>query len=112
MASPVFAIDSAMLGIDRLSGNDWQLNDIKLEVTGLNQTPQIKLRATKLILPKPFHDVTLADIQCHDFSWQENDLECKRGRASVKSKYWQSPSTAFSFRLTNTAALLIYRMLG
>lgn len=73
---------------------------VRLAVIGLNQTQQqFKLSATQLIFPKPFDDIKLLDIQCDRFTWRVDEISCTGGGAQLKSAYWQSPKTKFTFKL-------------
>lgn len=97
----VYAIDTAELDAGSIAGKDWKLEGVTLAFIDLNQKkPQFRMSATKLTLPKPFHDLFLADIRCNDFTWDQDELHCNQGRASVRSAYWQSPTTNFSFHLS------------
>ncbi len=101
MAMPIAAVDMGALDVGSIAGEGWKLEGVKFAVIDLNQKkPQFLLSATKLTLPKPFNDLSLADIRCNDFTWNEDELHCNQGRASVRSAYWQSPSTEFSFHLS------------
>ncbi|MEQ1486170.1 C4-dicarboxylate ABC transporter [Methyloglobulus sp.] len=116
IANAVYAIDTAILDAGSITGKDWKLEGVALAVIDLNQKkPQFKLSATKLTLPKPFHDLSLADIRCYNFTWDHDELHCNQGRASVRSAYWQSPTTNFSFHLgpkLNTFKLEDARLAG
>ncbi len=84
-----------------LSANGWQLQGINIALTDLKQTPQkLALTIDKLSLPEPFDDLTLANIRCTSFTWQNKELLCKQGRAQIHSKRWQSPTANFSFHVT------------
>ncbi|ESS71807.1 hypothetical protein MGMO_88c00180 [Methyloglobulus morosus KoM1] len=97
---PIAAVDTGVLDVGAIAGEGWKLEGVNVAVIGLNQKkPQFLLSATKLTLPKPFNDFTLANIYCNDFTWNHDEVDCKQGRASVRSVYWQSPATNFSFRL-------------
>ncbi|MEQ1543422.1 C4-dicarboxylate ABC transporter [Methyloglobulus sp.] len=101
IANAVYAIDTAKLDAGSIAGKDWKLEGVTLALIDLNQKkPQFKMSATKLTLPKPFNDFSLADIRCNDFTWDHDELHCNQGRASVRSAYWQSPTTNFSFHLS------------
>jgi hypothetical protein len=101
ITNAVSAVDIANLNVGSITSKDWKLEGVALAVIDLNQKkPQFKLSATKLTLPKPFHDLSLADICCNDFTWDQDELHCNQGRASVRSAYWQSPTTNFSFHLS------------
>lgn len=116
MALPVSALDAASLDIGSMASKSWKLEGVTLAVSGLNQKkPQLSLSATKLTLPKPFDDLSLANIRCNDFTWDHDELHCNQGRAAVRSAYWQSPTTNFSFHLSpkkNTFKLESARLAG
>jgi hypothetical protein len=100
IAMPIRAVDTGVLDVGAIAGEGWKLEGVNVAVIGLNQKkPQFLLYATKLTLSKPFNDFTLANIQCNDFTWGRDEIKCNQGRASVRSAYWQSPATNFSFRL-------------
>ncbi len=99
------AIDTALLDANKITGTIWQLEDVKLSLGDLNnKQSQFLLSAAKLILPKPFNDLSLADIHCDKLVWSQNEMDCLQGSASVKSSYWQSPSTDFTFHLNPKAS--------
>jgi hypothetical protein len=116
IANGVYAIDAAKLDIGSIKSKDWKLEGVALAVIDLNQKKaQFKMSASKLTLPKPFNDLSLADIRCNDFTWDHDELHCNQGRASVRSAYWQSPMTNFSFHLSpklNTFKLEDARLAG
>lgn len=116
MATPVNALDAALLDVGSIAGKGWKLEGVTLAVSDLNQKKtQLSLSATKLTLPKPFNDLTLVNIHCNDFTWDHDELHCNQGRASVRSAYWQSPTTNFSFHLSpkkNTFKLEDTRLAG
>ena len=94
------AVELATLDVGIITGRDWKLEGVKLELGDLNQPkPQFRMSATKLTLPKPFNDLALAHIHCIDFTWDHEEIKCSQGSASVRSAYWQSPTTKFSFHL-------------
>jgi hypothetical protein len=101
VAMPTKAVDTGVLDVDSITGEGWKLEGVKFALIDLNQKkPQFKMSATKLTLPKPFNDLSLADIRCNDFTWDHDELHCNQGKASVRSAYWQSPTTNFSFHLS------------
>lgn len=111
-----YAVDTTSLDVGTIAGNGWKLEGVKLAITRLDQKqPQFKISATKLALPKPFDDLSLANIMCDHFAWSHDAVECKQGKASVKSTYWQSPETRFYIRLgdnNNTIRLENARLMG
>jgi hypothetical protein len=98
---PVAAIDTGVLDVGTITGEGWKLEGVKFALIDLNQKkPQFRMSASNLTLPKPFNDLSLADIRCNDFTWDHDELHCSQGKASVRSAYWQSPTTNFSFHLS------------
>lgn len=90
-----------MLDVAKIIGKTWKLEGVKLSLSELDKKQsQFILSATKLTLPKPFNDLSLADIRCDAVIWTQNDIDCRQGRASVKSHYWQSPTTHFAFHIS------------
>ncbi|MFA6051584.1 MAG: C4-dicarboxylate ABC transporter [Methylobacter sp.] len=95
------ALDDVSLNVGTLSANGWQLEGVNIALTDLAQTPQkLALTIDKLSLPEPFNDLTLVNIRCTAFTWQNKELLCKQGRAQIHSKRWQSPTANFSFHVT------------
>ena len=95
------ALDSVSLNVGTLSANGWQLQGINIALTDLKQTPQkLALTIDKLSLPEPFNDLTLVNIRCTSFTWQNKELLCEQGRTQIHSKRWQSPTANFSFHVT------------
>ncbi|MFU8788361.1 MAG: C4-dicarboxylate ABC transporter, partial [Methylobacter sp.] len=101
IAYSAHALDSLSLNVGNMAGVQWQLQGVNIGLTDLMQSPQqLALTIAKLSLAKPFDDLNLIAIRCTDFTWQNQALNCKQGRATVRSKRWQSPSTDFSFQVT------------
>jgi hypothetical protein len=115
-ALPVNAVDTTVLDVGSMAGNGWKLEGVKLAIINLNNNkPQFRLSATKLALPKPFNDLSLANIACDHFAWDHDELDCNKGKASIRSAYWQSPKAKFSFHLgnkKNTVKLEDARLMG
>jgi hypothetical protein len=100
IAMPIAAVDTATFDAGSITGEGWKLDGVKFTVIDLNRKqPQAKFSANKLLLPKPLNELMLANLHCLDFTWNKEELHCHKGRASVKSKDWQSPSAEFSFHL-------------
>lgn len=94
------ALDALSLNVGTLNANGWQLEGINIALTDLAQNPQkLALTIDKLSLPEPFNDLTLVNIRCTSFTWQNKELLCKQGRAEVRSKRWRSPTANFSFHV-------------
>ncbi|MFA6163317.1 MAG: hypothetical protein WC685_07810, partial [Methylobacter sp.] len=95
------ALDALSLNVGTINANGWQLEGINIALTDLAQNQQkLTLTIDKLSLPEPFHDLTLVNIRCTSFTWQNKELLCKQGRAEIRSKRWQSPTANFSFHVT------------
>ncbi|MEQ1529582.1 MAG: C4-dicarboxylate ABC transporter [Methylococcales bacterium] len=94
------ALDNVVLRMKSLQAQDWRLEDISVALTDIKlDKQQLTLTIDSLRLPKPFDDVRLLNIRCSDFSWQNQELICKQGRAELHSKRWQSPAANFSFHI-------------
>jgi len=97
----VYALDSVSLNVGTIAGTQWKLEGVNIALTDLQQNPQkLTVTVAKLSLPKPFNDFNLVNIRCSSFTWQNKELLCEQGRAKVRSKHWQSPTTHFSFHVT------------
>ena len=95
------ALDSVSLDVGTLAGTQWKLEGVTIALTDVQQNPQkLTLTIAKLSLPKPFNDLNLINIRCTSFTWQNKELLCEQGRAKIQSKRWQSPTTNFSFHVT------------
>ena len=95
------ALDGLSLNIGTIAGVQWKLEGINIALTDLVQNPQkIILTINKLSLPIPFNDLTLVNIRCTSFTWQNKELLCEQGRAQMHSIRWQSPAADFSFHIT------------
>ncbi len=95
------ALDSVSLNVATLIGTQWKLQGINIALTDLTQAPQkLTLTIDRLSLPKPFSDLSLVNIRCTSFTWQNKELLCTQGRAKIHSKRWQSPNANFSFHVT------------
>ena len=101
LGSIAHAVDMAMLDAGKVTGKTFRLEGVKLAIGDLDKKQsQVVLSANKLAFAKPFHDLSLADIRCDKLTWQQENIDCRQGRAAVRSAYWQSPSTDFAFHLS------------
>jgi hypothetical protein len=108
ISSTANALDSVSLNVGTLAGTQWKLEGINIALADLQKNPQkLTLTIAKLSLPKPFNDLNLANIRCTSFTWQNKELLCEQGRAKIQSKQWQSPSTNFSFHVTEQRSSFI-----
>ena len=95
-----YALDSIALKVGTLAGDQWQLENITIALTDLAQNPQkLALTISRLSLPKPFDDLSIVNIRCTAFTWKNQELLCKQGRADMRSKYWKSPGANFAFQV-------------
>jgi len=93
-------LETLSLSARSLEAKGWKFDDITIALSGLTaKSQQLTLSVARLLLPKPFEDLRLVNIQCSAFRWQNQELLCERGKASVRSKQWQSPETQFSFHI-------------
>jgi hypothetical protein len=97
----VQALDKVELNLGSIAAAQWKLENIRIALAGIEQNPQqLVLTIAKLSLPKPFDDLTLANIRCDAFSWRNKELFCEQGRANVRSKQWPSQAVSFSFHIS------------
>lgn len=101
LATPIAnALDAVSVNIGALKARDWQLQGIHIALTDLGKSPQqLALTIDKLSLPKPFDDLSLVNIRCTSFTWQNEAMDCEQGRAEIRSRQWQSPSADLSFHI-------------
>lgn len=92
------ALDAMSLNVGALNSKNRRLEGVNIALTDLAQSPQkLTLTINQLSLPKPFNDLNLVNIRCTSFTWHNKELFCKQGRTEIRSKRWQSPSSNFSF---------------
>jgi len=97
----VHALETLGMSIKQIKTKDWQLNELSLSLFDLQQSSQqLSLHINQLALPEPFSDIKIFDIQCSQFSWQDNEIDCKTGQAKLKSDIISPSSFNFSFSLT------------
>lgn len=102
-----YAIDTLNLEAQAMTGSNWKLEGVKLDVNKLNQNKKtIAISAARLTIPKSYNLLTLADIHCDKFIWKAGDVSCAKGRALVQAKNWQTLTTDFNFHLTNTNSVI------
>lgn len=100
MSSVVHALAGFSLTIDSITTPQWHLQGIHIGLTDPAHPPQkLALTIEKLSLPKPFDDLTLVDIRCDGFSWQDQALTCRQGLAKLQSNNWQSLAAKFSLAI-------------
>jgi len=88
------------LNLGSIQAQGWLLQGVKVTLANLAaDKQQLAAEISQLHLPKPYDDLSLVNIRCTEFTWQNQQLHCDQGRASVQSKRWQSPSANFSFHI-------------
>ncbi len=93
-----YALESASLNIAAIAAGRWTLENIHIALgSSAPGAQKLTLTIEQARLPKPFDDLSLINIRCAVFTWQNSELSCQQGRAEVRSKRWQSPSANFSF---------------
>lgn len=108
----VFAFEELSVDIKQIENTDWQLNDVSLSLFDINnQTQQLSLSIKQLSLPEPLSGLKFFDIQCVRFSWQENQIDCHKGKAKHDSKVFHSAPFDFSFSITDKKAQLFIQNL-
>jgi hypothetical protein len=94
------ALDDVALNLGTVDSGGWKLQGIRLALTGIANDPQkLTLTIDKLSLPLPFDDLNLLNVHCSSFTWQNKELLCMQGRATMRSKRWHSPAANFSFHI-------------
>ncbi len=110
------ALDSVSLDVGSLEASNWKLEGIQIALTDLANNPQkLTLSINRLSLPLPFNDLSLINIHCSSFTWQNKELLCTQGHAQVRSNHWQSPTANFSFHVRenhNTVKLTDLQLAG
>ncbi len=92
------ALEAVTLKIERLQMREWQLQGIEVALDALGQPrQQLGLSIKRLNLPKPLDDLQLFDIRCRKFVWSGNEINCQKGKASIRSRRFSSPRLEFSF---------------
>lgn len=96
--STASALDSVTLSMEKITADEWSLQNIKLSIFDFNKSlSQLSLVSASLTLPVPFDDITLAGLHCKQFNWRENYLNCTQGRGHFKTK--KQPFIDFDFAL-------------
>ncbi|WP_246247108.1 YdbH domain-containing protein [Candidatus Methylobacter favarea] len=100
-------MDAVSINAGVINFKNWKLAGVNIALTDLTQSPQkLALTIDQLSLPKPFNDLKLVNIRCTAFSWRNEELLCRQGRAKIHSKRWQSPSFNFSFLISQNRTSL------
>ena len=94
------ALDDVTLNLGTVDSGGWKLQGIRIALNDIANDPQkLTLTIEELSLPKPFDDLSLINVNCSSFTWQNKELLCMQGRATMRSKRWQSPAANFSFQI-------------
>ncbi len=99
-APAAYAIDALQFHIKQLQIQAWQLQNLHLELSQLDQKPQLQLLIQKLILPAPVNELQLVNIRCNSFSWHQQSLDCRHGVGQLNSTQFNSPQFEFSFQIS------------
>ncbi len=95
------AVEKITFSTKHITTQNWQLHGVKIQLlTPPKQTPQWQLSIQKLILPKPFNDLSLLDVRCSQFTWGGQKIACQHGTARIQSPTFQSPRLRFSFLIS------------
>ncbi|MCF7971805.1 MAG: YdbH domain-containing protein [Methylococcaceae bacterium] len=106
-SSVASALDSATFSVDEISANNWSLQNVKLQITQLNQaTPQVSLVSASLKLPEPLHNINEPTIHCQKFTWLENYVACQQGQGRFTSGVLKAHTFNFSFQVKNNKSKL------
>jgi hypothetical protein len=101
LTQTVSALEGISINVEQISSHDWQLNDVSFSLFDFHNQTQQLASAIKLIqLPEPFSDIKFLDIQCLSFTWQDEEIDCQKGEARLKSEIFHSVPFDFSFSIT------------
>ena len=101
-SSSANCFDKFSIDINQIQSNNWQINNASLSLQDINSpTQQLVLSIKQLALPEPFSQLTLLDVQCSIFSWQEKKVSCSQGQAKLKENMLDSSTFDFMFEMTD-----------
>ena len=101
LSQTLSALEGVSINVEQISSNDWQLNDVSFSLFDFhNQTQQLASSIKHIQLPEPFSEIKFLDIQCLSFIWQDQEIECQEGEATLKSEIFHSLPFVFSFSIT------------
>jgi len=110
--NPVNALENISLEVEQIKTKNWQLKNIQFSLLDIpNSSQQLTLLIKQIALPEPFSEIKLFDIQCRQFSWQENEIACEAGKARVKSDIIHSDFFNFTFNLTEQKSRFSFKNL-
>jgi hypothetical protein len=101
------AVDNISLSIEQLETEAWQLQGVRIALTGLSEnSQQMGLSIDKLTLPAPYDVLTFINIQCPIFLFKPEKITCDRGKAEIRSPWLDAPATPISFQFTENKSQL------
>ncbi len=108
----VQALDEVSIKLASITATAWQIEGASIALSDINKTPQqLILTINKLQLPAPFSELSLVDIRCTAFTWQDDELHCQHGQASIYSPQWQTRTAEFSFAIQKNRSSFTLRNL-
>jgi hypothetical protein len=104
--SNALALEALSIDVKQIATKDWQLKNVSFKLFDLhNQPQQFGVSIEQLSLPEPFDKLSFFSVQCPTFSWQENQIECKKGKANLKSSAHHLSPFDFSFSISEDQSL-------
>lgn len=101
LTQTVSALEGISINVEKISSHDWHLNDVSFSLFDFhNQTQQLASSIKHIVLPEPFSDIKFLDIQCLSFIWEDEEIDCQKGVARLKSERFHSVPFDFSFSIT------------
>ncbi|MCF6202594.1 MAG: C4-dicarboxylate ABC transporter [Methylococcaceae bacterium] len=112
--SPVIkAVEEISFNVDEIISKQWKIKNVELSLTKLeNKKKQFRASIKQLMLPKPFSNVQFVDITCQDFTWQQNEINCQKGKAKLKSDIVDSFPFEFSFFISEKESRFSFQNLA
>ncbi len=107
------AVDKISFNVDEIVSNNWKIKNIQLSLHDLDdKQQQFRVSIKQLVLPKPFSKFQFVDITCQNFTWQQNKIDCQRGKAKLKSDIVDSSPFKFSFSITEKKSSFSFQNLA
>ena len=95
------ALDNISLTMGQLEAEAWQLQGVRIALTGLSEnSQQLGLSIDKLTLPEPYDLLSFVNIQCPKFLFEPERIVCQQGKAELRSPWLDSPATSISFQFS------------
>ncbi|GAB4255276.1 MAG: hypothetical protein Kow0065_03180 [Methylomicrobium sp.] len=96
----VQAFDALKLTIDDIDALGWRLEGIELVLSGFGERARsLVLVAWKLVFPEPFDRFEFAEMQCDEFRWGHDEIECRHGSGEIRSTRFESARFDLSFHI-------------